>query len=293
MGWGHSNDAGHDKAGAHGRRVALRFDGLNHAILVERVQQGDLAAQEVLLARHMRALKPMVHHRLPTYVRSMTDTDDVVQDVLVKTVGRLQHFESRNPMAFLAYLRRAVVNRIVDEVRRHARSGQTVPLTHDTPESTASPLERLLGKEQAEHCRAALSLLKPRDRQVILLRVSESLSYRRDRDPSGDADAGCSPRRAVAGAGAVDRRIETRARCEFQGVGVTGGATRVRAEDHQVSRAGSAADPRPEPRENVLSEGLCPSDSPTRALARRCVGALRARGSLATLARALKRASGS
>src|SRR5262245_8623875 len=60
--------------------------------LVERVQQGDLAAQEVLLARHMRELKPMVHHRLPMYVRSMTDTDDVVQDVLVKTVGRLPHF---------------------------------------------------------------------------------------------------------------------------------------------------------------------------------------------------------
>src|SRR6476659_3235209 len=35
----------------------------------------------------------------------------------------------------------------------------------------------------------------------------------------------------------------------------------------------------------VSSEGLCPSDSPTRALARRFVGALRSRGSLAVLAR--------
>jgi len=68
--------------------------------------KGDQAAQEILLARHLRVLKPIVHHRLPTYVRSMTDTDDVVQDVLVKTVGRLRYFESRNPMAFLAYLRR-------------------------------------------------------------------------------------------------------------------------------------------------------------------------------------------
>src|SRR6188508_3025746 len=33
------------------------------------------------------------------------------------------------------------------------------------------------------------------------------------------------------------------------------------------------------------SEGLRPSDSPTRSLARRCAGALRSRGSLATLAR--------
>src|SRR5918911_4785610 len=35
----------------------------------------------------------------------------------------------------------------------------------------------------------------------------------------------------------------------------------------------------------VSSEGLCPSDSPTRALTRRSAGALRSRGSLAALAR--------
>jgi RNA polymerase sigma factor (sigma-70 family) len=159
--------------------------------LVERVQKGDLAAREVLLERHLRALKPIVHHRLPMYVRSMTDTDDVVQDVLVKTVGRLRYFESRNPMAFLAYLRRAVVNRIVDEVRRHARSCRTVPLTTDCAERAASPRERLLGKEHSDQCREALSRLRQRDRQVILLRVSESLSYheiaRRLEMPTPDA----------------------------------------------------------------------------------------------------------
>src|SRR5205823_2307800 len=32
---------------------------------------------------------------------------------------------------------------------------------------------------------------------------------------------------------------------------------------------------------SILSEGRCPSDSPTRALGRRCAGSLRARGSLA------------
>ena len=45
--------------------------------------------------------------------------------------------------------------------------------------------------------------------------------------------------------------------------------------------------------ELLLSEGLRPSDSPTRSLARRFVGALRSRGSLARLARILDRASGS
>jgi len=40
----------------------------------------------------------------------------------------------------------------------------------------------------------------------------------------------------------------------------------------------------------VLSEGLRPSDSPTRPLARRFAGALRSRGSLAMLARTLDQA---
>jgi hypothetical protein len=40
---------------------------------------------------------------------------------------------------------------------------------------------------------------------------------------------------------------------------------------------------------HYLTEGLRPSDSPTRALARRFAGSLRARGSLAALARAARR----
>src|SRR5690348_10529367 len=40
-----------------------------------------------------------------------------------------------------------------------------------------------------------------------------------------------------------------------------------------------------------ISEGLCPSDSPARSLARRFAGALRSRGSLAALARFASAAS--
>ena len=42
---------------------------------------------------------------------------------------------------------------------------------------------------------------------------------------------------------------------------------------------------------HFLSEGLCPSDSPTRSLARRFAGALRSRGSLTALARSRDRHS--
>jgi hypothetical protein len=50
--------------------------------------------------------------------------------------------------------------------------------------------------------------------------------------------------------------------------------------------------PRPPVGSIHLTEGLRPSDSPTRALARRYAGALRPRGSLAVLARALESPSG-
>ena len=66
------------------------------------------------------------------------------------------------------------------------------------------------------------------------------------------------------------------------------GKCRDDAELRVGHRQRAAASPR---RALVFPEGLCPSDSPTRSLARRFVGALRSRGSLAALARTTKTAA--
>lgn len=159
--------------------------------LVARIRRGDEAAVEILINRYLRPLQRIGHNRLPRSARSMTDTDDVVQEALVSTVRRLPHFVCRNPGALLAYLRRVVLNRIIDERRKSARQSAWIVLPNDSTKQAPTQLERILDKEEILRYRAALRRLKLRDRQLILLRVEQRLTYREIgtllRMPSPDA----------------------------------------------------------------------------------------------------------
>src|SRR5215831_15870100 len=60
--------------------------------LIERVRQGDRQALEELVARHIGPLRRWVTGRLPRWARDMADTDDLVQDTLLKTLTRFEKF---------------------------------------------------------------------------------------------------------------------------------------------------------------------------------------------------------
>src|SRR5262245_5756240 len=79
--------------------------------LVSRARQGDADALERLCARYLPRLKRWAHGRLPAWARGPLETDDVVQESLVRSVAQLGDFEPRHEAAFQAYLRQAVLNR--------------------------------------------------------------------------------------------------------------------------------------------------------------------------------------
>jgi RNA polymerase sigma-70 factor (ECF subfamily) len=147
------------------------------ADLVARIHSGDEEALEILLNRYLPALRRIVRQHLHGYARSMLDTDDIVQDALLSTLRRMPHFEWRTPGALLAYLRRVILNRIIDTKRKYARRGEWVPLPDDCAGQAASPLQRVEDKEEIRRYRAALFRLKPRDRQLIVMRMEEQLTY--------------------------------------------------------------------------------------------------------------------
>src|SRR6202035_2381849 len=89
--------------------------------LVERAKSGDGDALNRLFARYLPSLRRWASGRLPRWARDLMDTDDLVQETMIRAVKRLGAFESRHEGALQAYLRQAVVNRIRDEVRRSAR----------------------------------------------------------------------------------------------------------------------------------------------------------------------------
>jgi RNA polymerase sigma-70 factor, ECF subfamily len=115
---------------------------------------------------------------LPRWSRDLMDTDDLVQETVVRAVKRIDQFESRHEGALQAYLRQAIVNRIRDEVRRAKRSPAPVELDEHAAAPDASPLEAAIGGEALERYEAALTRLRPEEREAIIARVEMDGSYR-------------------------------------------------------------------------------------------------------------------
>jgi len=145
--------------------------------LIERARAGDQQALERLFARHLEPLQRWASGRLPKWARDLADTDDLVQDTLLKTFKRIEHFEPRRVGALQAYLRNAVLNRLRDELRRKGREPVSTNLDCVDVESAESPLEHAIGREAVEIYEQALERLKAEEREAIIARVELGYSY--------------------------------------------------------------------------------------------------------------------
>jgi RNA polymerase sigma-70 factor (ECF subfamily) len=119
------------------------------------------------------------------------DTDDLVQETVVRAVKRIDRFESRHEGALQAYLRQAIVNRIRDEVRRTKRTPGTSELDENQSDRGPSPLEAAIGIQSLERYEAALGRLRPEEREAIVARLEMDGSYQQVAQalgkPSADA----------------------------------------------------------------------------------------------------------
>lgn len=170
--------------------------GSSEQSLLDRVRQGRASAIEALFARYSPWVRRRLRGRLPQWARSGLTTSDLAQDVLHHTFARLNWFESKHMSALRGYLRRAVENRVQDELRRAGRrlDKRRFIEPHDPSghSEDASPQHRqLLNKEMWKRYRDGLKGLKDRDRRLIVGRAELGYSYRQlaaiERMPSSDA----------------------------------------------------------------------------------------------------------
>lgn len=145
--------------------------------LVQRAKAGDRAALDRLFTRCMPALRRWASGRLPRWTRDLMDTDDLVQETVVRAVNRLDSFEQRHDGALQAYLRQAVMNRIRDEIRRKVRGPVATELSDNQRDLTASPLDEAIGKEAVQRYEAALARLRPEERAAIVTRIEMDAGY--------------------------------------------------------------------------------------------------------------------
>jgi RNA polymerase sigma-70 factor (ECF subfamily) len=139
--------------------------------LIVRARRGDTQALDALLQRCLPPLRRWAHGRLPATARGHLDTEDLVQEAAINAVKHLETFDPRHVGAMQAYLRRSVINRIRDEIRRVGRRPLVEELPDDVPDDDLTPLEHLIQQESYERYRAAIQQLRVRDREIIVARV--------------------------------------------------------------------------------------------------------------------------
>ena len=150
----------------------------NTQFLLGRAQAGDSQALDRLCQRYLPRLRRWATGRLPAKARGYLDTDDLVQDTLMRALHRFPSFEFRHEGALQAYLRQAVLNNVREQARRLRTKPQISQLDGNERDSNPSPLEQTVGRELAERYEAAFNRLRPEDQQAIVVRMEMDFSYK-------------------------------------------------------------------------------------------------------------------
>jgi RNA polymerase sigma factor (sigma-70 family) len=145
-------------------------------VLLSRAQEGNVAAREELYRRLIPRLERFAHGRIQSSLRSLTDTQEIVQETVVRSLPRLHSFKPHHEGALLQYMKQILVNRIRDMSRR---SGRTSPIEDENripgrPE--ISPVERMVGEETLERFEKALQTLNEAQRTAVSLHVEMGYS---------------------------------------------------------------------------------------------------------------------
>jgi len=147
--------------------------------LLSGIQAGDDLAMDELCRRYLPRLEDWAAGRLPLHYRDLRDTGDIVQEVMIKTIRNLDGFQPKNDAALLSYLRQAVRNRILDEIRRSKRrQDEKIPdIESASLPDNVTPLDHVLGHDLNKSYERALQRLKPSDRDLVIARFEFDADY--------------------------------------------------------------------------------------------------------------------
>ena len=114
---------------------------------------------------------------MPAKARGFADTDDLVQITLLRVLKQLERFEPRHEGAFLAYLRRILINAMRNEIARSATRGQQEEVGEGLLDPGPSPLESVLGRDMLDRYEAAFATLGEEQQEAVFMRVEMGLTY--------------------------------------------------------------------------------------------------------------------
>ncbi len=149
--------------------MASALESLYERTLVIRSQLGDEAAFEELLHRHGPRLLLFTQRMLQSSPESVADVVQETWVAIYRAVPRLLDASKFRPWAF-----RIARDRIYREDRRRRRSAQTVEEAHVAGVAGPVDPDSAIDREAVRHC---LDLISPEQREALVLRFFEDMSY--------------------------------------------------------------------------------------------------------------------
>jgi RNA polymerase sigma-70 factor, ECF subfamily len=149
--------------------------------LVRAAQRGDMAAFEVLVARH----RDKIYARAFSMMRSEEDAIDLSQEAWVKGWQRLKQFQRES--SFVTWMTRIVINLCLDQLRKQKRHrAESIELLDEEsggverqmPIVTVNPTAGLERQELRQRIDKALGQLSYEHRTVLILHEFEELEYK-------------------------------------------------------------------------------------------------------------------
>jgi len=140
--------------------------------------RGDRRAVEILIDRMRPYLRRFGHGRLPRWARSRAETEDLVQESLIRALKHLPRFENQTIRDFRAWLHTVFRNLVTDEKRFVGRVGVGRELPVDVEDPGLTPEEEAIEEANAGVFERALKRLEPDDRIFIVYRLQHGYSFK-------------------------------------------------------------------------------------------------------------------
>ncbi len=167
--------------------MAFSTDSDETKMLLEHVAAGDLAALERLLELHRPYLRRVAQMKLDSALSVRVDASDVVQETQLVIVKRIDDFIKRRPTSLRLWMRRKVLEQLVDQRRRHVSAQKrsihreksvsnmsSVAIARNLLSNTPSKILRKI--ELQDQVSELIEQLGENDRKILSLRHAECLS---------------------------------------------------------------------------------------------------------------------
>ena len=165
-------------------------DSVEIVTLLSQARSGEASAFDRLFTLCEGQLRRFVDLRLDPKLRPRVDPSDVLQEAHLEAVRRLDDFLENPALPFKLWLRQITLDRLLMMRRRHVGAarrslareaalpdGSSCALARQLIAAGSTPSQQLGREEMAIRVREAVARLAEADREIILMRTFESLSF--------------------------------------------------------------------------------------------------------------------